>query len=73
MTEEEFRALIKVKNETAELTLESELVWTAAITVIGEDGKKRGYWTTSSSKELAIEEIAHQFFEMGIRNESADS
>ncbi len=73
MTEEEFKALMKIKDPTAKLTLEAEIIWTAAVTTIGADGQKRGYWTTSSDKELALEEIAHQFFEMGISNNDADT
>lgn len=69
MTEEEFKALLKMRDgENSELIIESEIVWTVKVRF---DIKKQPkvLWASSTSKETALEDVAHQYF----RDKSANN
>ena len=69
VTEEEFRALLKLQDgDDSELIVESEVVWTAKVRFnISEQAKI--IWSSSTDKQLAIEDLAYQYF----GNKSADN
>lgn len=68
MTEEEFRALLKIQGgDDAELIVESEVVWTAKIR-FDINTQPKLLWSSSTDKDLAIEDLAYQYF----GDESAD-
>ena len=62
VTEEEFRALLKLQDgDNSEFILESEVVWTAKVRFdINEQPKM--IWSSSTDKQLAIEDLAYQYF-----------
>ena len=59
MTEEEFKALLKVKEDSAMLEITEEVVYTAVLKFKYGGG---GYWATSTSKEQAINDLVDQYF-----------
>jgi hypothetical protein len=62
MTEEEFRALLKLQNgEDAELIIESEVVWTATVR-FDINTHPKILWASSTDKDVAIEDLVYQFF-----------
>jgi hypothetical protein len=62
MTEEEFRAVLKVYNPDAELEVKSEVIWTVTALIPQEGKRPMGLWTSSSNKELALEDLSWQLF-----------
>jgi hypothetical protein len=69
MTEEEFRALLKIQDgDDAELIIESEVIWTAKIR-FDLNKQAKVIWSSSTDKDLAIEDLAYQYF----GDESANS
>lgn len=69
MTEEEFRALLKVQDgEDSKLTLESEVVWTAKVH-FDLKVQPKIMWSSSTDKQLVLEDLAYQYF----GSKSADS
>ena len=69
MTEEEFKALLKMRDgEYSELIIESEIVWTVKVRFDIKEQSKM-LWASSTSKEIALEDVAHQYF----RNKSANN
>lgn len=69
MTEEEFKALLKMRDgENSELIIESEIVWTAKVRFDIKEQPKV-LWASSINKEVALEDVAHQYF----RSKSANN
>ena len=62
MTEEEFRAVLKVYNPDAELEVKSEVIWTVTALIPQEGRRPMGLWTSSSDKELALDDLSWQLF-----------
>lgn len=62
MTEEEFRAVLKVYDPEARLEVKSETIWTVTAVIPQEDAPPMGFWTSSSDKELALEDLSWQLF-----------
>lgn len=62
MTEEEFRALLKIQDgEDSELIVNSEVVWTATVR-FDINTQPKLIWSSSTDKDLAIEDLAYQYF-----------
>lgn len=67
MTEEEFRALLKISDANLDLVLVPETVWTAQL--VTKDGTvSMARWASSHDKEMALETLANKYF----KGEDAD-
>jgi hypothetical protein len=67
MTEEEFKALLKVQGNEMKLVVEPETVWTVQlVTADGTVSMER--WASSHDKEMALEILANKYF----KGEDAD-
>jgi hypothetical protein len=67
MTEEEFKALLKVQGNEMKLVVEPETVWTVQlVTADGTASMER--WASSHDKEMALEILANKYF----KGEDAD-
>jgi hypothetical protein len=67
MTEEEFKALLKVQGNEMKLVVEPETVWTVQLmTADGTASMK--HWASSHNKEMALEILANKYF----KGEDAD-
>lgn len=67
MTEEEFRALLKVRDDDMELVIEPETVWTVQL-VNAQGTVSMNRWASSHDKEMALETLANKYF----KGEDAD-
>jgi hypothetical protein len=68
MTEEEFRALLKLRDEQFELVVESQVVW--SVMLVGPQGQTNmSLWASSTDKKIALDQLAEKFF----GDKSADS
>jgi IS5 family transposase len=61
MTEEEFRALLKVQGDEKYLKVVPEAMWT--VLIVNKAGTPYlNLWATSSDKEMALETLAEKYF-----------
>lgn len=67
MTEEEFKALLKVRGDGLKLEVISETIWTVMLS--DESGATTmDWWASSDNKEMALETLANKYF----KGEDAD-
>lgn len=69
MTEEEFKALLKLKGANYKLVVEPQVVWNASLIDLEFGSASMARWASSTSKELALDQLAEKFFE----SDSADT
>lgn len=62
MTEEEFKALLKLKGEKLTLVIEPQVVWTAMLEGGEFNAISQGRWASSTDKETALEMLAKKYF-----------
>ena len=60
MTEEEFRALLKISRDDVELELVPKVIWHAQI--VSQKTPEFPMWACSEDKEMALEQLAEKFF-----------
>lgn len=62
MTEEEFRAVLKVYDPEARLEVKSEVIWTAEVYFQKEGYGAQMLWSTSSDKGLALDDLSWKIY-----------
>lgn len=62
MTEEEFRALLKVKGEEYELVVEPQTVWNVMLVHPEFGSASMARWASSTDKGMALDQLAEKFF-----------